>query len=143
VTDIPRFGANRPDEHYQGGGSSIAELLQDIVSNVQGIIRSEVQLAKTEVKEEAAEAGRAAGILAAGAILGVYALGLLLLAFVYLLTGPLPDWAAALIVFAVVATVAAILVMVGRDRIKGVNPKPEQTIDSIKEDVQWVKHQAR
>jgi uncharacterized membrane protein YqjE len=152
MTDIPRYGAQRPGDSYADsgaadarfdGGGSIAELLQGIIGNVQGIIRSEVRLAKAEVREEATTAGKAAGILAAGAVLALYAVGLLLLTFVYLLNGPLPDWAAALIVFAVVAVVAAVLVKLGLARIKQVSPKPEQTIDSIKEDVQWVKQQTR
>jgi uncharacterized membrane protein YqjE len=152
MTDVPRYGAHRPDADFSASGhadarfdasGSIAELLQGIVSNVQGIIRSEVRLAKAEVREEATVAGKAAGMLAAGAVLGLYAVGLLLLTFVYLLNGPLSDWLAALIVFAVVALVAGVLVKVGLDRIKHVSPKPEQTIDSIKEDVQWVKQQTR
>jgi uncharacterized membrane protein YqjE len=152
MTDIPRYGAHRPDDdyppggmeaRYPAGGGSIADLLQGIVGNVQGIIRSEVRLAKTEIREDVTTAGRAAGMLAVGAVLGVYAVGLLLLTIIYALNGPLPDWLAALIVFAVVAIAAAVLVKVGLDRIKQVTPKPEQTIDSIKEDVQWVKQQTR
>jgi uncharacterized membrane protein YqjE len=126
-----------------GGGGSIADILQEIVGNIQNIIRSEVRLAKTEIKEEATTAGKAAGMLAAGAVLAVYAVGILLLCAVYALRGPLPDWAAALVVGLVVAAIAGALVMIGINRIKSVNPKPEQTIDSVKEDVQWVKQQTR
>jgi uncharacterized membrane protein YqjE len=138
----------RPDGERGGpytaaGGGSIADLLQEIVGNVQHIIRSEVRLAKTEIKEEATAAGRAAGMLAAGAVLAVYAVGILLLCAVYALRGPLPDWAAALVVGLVVAALAGALIMVGINRIKQVSPKPEQTLDSVKEDVQWVKQQTR
>jgi uncharacterized membrane protein YqjE len=152
MTDIPRYGAqHRGDDVTASGsgdtrfaaGDSIADLLQGVIGNVQGIIRSEVRLAKAEVREEATSAGKAAGMLAVGAVLGAYAVGLLLLTIVYALNGPLPDWLAALIVFAVVAIAAAVLAKIGLDRIKQVSPKPEQTIDSIKEDVQWVKQQTR
>ena len=152
MTDIPRYGAHPPDDEFAApsaadarfdASGSIAELLQGIVGNVQGIIRSEVRLAKAEVREEATTAGKAAGMLAAGAVLALYAVGLLLLTFVYALNGPLPDWLAALLVFAVVAIGAGVLVKMGLERIKHVSPKPEQTIDSIKEDVQWVKQQTR
>jgi uncharacterized membrane protein YqjE len=135
-----------PDDRFRGsepGGPSIAGLLQEIVGNVQGIIRSEVRLAKTEVKEDVSAMVRAAALLVAGAVLGMYALGIILLFVVYLLRGPLPDWAAALIVGLVVAAVASVLVALGLNRIKSVNPAPDQTISSIKEDVQWVRHQAR
>ncbi|HUG16959.1 MAG TPA: phage holin family protein [Thermomicrobiales bacterium] len=121
------------------GDASIADLLQEIVGNIQGIVRSEARLLKTEVREEATAAGRAAGMLAGGALLGVYAVGILLLSAVYALRGPVPDWAAALIVGAVVAAVAGVMVKLGLDRIRNVNPLPEQTIDSVKEDVRWVK----
>jgi uncharacterized membrane protein YqjE len=152
MTDIPRYGAQHHDGDFTASGSgdtrfaagdSIADLLQGVIGNVQGIIRSEVRLAKAEVREEATSAGKAAGMLAVGAVLGAYAVGLLLLTIVYALNGPLPDWLAALIVFAVVAIAAAVLAKIGLDRIKQVSPKPEQTIDSIKEDVQWVKQQTR
>jgi uncharacterized membrane protein YqjE len=152
MTDAPRYGAQHhaddfsasgPGDTRFAGSGSIAELLQGVIGNVQGIIRSEVRLAKAEVREEAMSAGKAAGMLAVGAVLGAYAVGLLLLTVVYALNGPLPDWLAALIVFAVVAIAAAVLAKIGLDRIKQVSPKPEQTIDSIKEDVQWVKQQTR
>jgi len=151
ATDTPRFGAGRADDTYPPTNSgsttqpegSIAGLLQEIVGNVQGIIRSEVRLAKAEVKEDATSMGKAAGMLAAGAVLGIYALGILLLFLIYALEGPVPDWAAALIVGLVVAAVAGILVYVGLNRVKSVNPAPDKTIDSFKEDIQWVKQQTR
>jgi len=151
ATDTPRFGAGRADEPFPPSSAgatpppdaSIAGLLQEIVGNVQGIIRSEVRLAKAEVKEDATSMGKAAGMLAAGAVLGIYALGILLLFLIYALEGPIPDWAAALIVGLVVAAVAGILVYVGLNRVKSVNPAPDKTIDSVKEDIQWVKQQTR
>jgi len=149
MTDTPRFGAARSDDPYPSDGAasasdgSVAGLLQNIVGNIQGIIRSEVRLAKAEVTEDATAMGKAAGVLAVGAVLGIYALGILLLFAVYALEGPLPDWLAALIVGLVVAAVAGILVKIGLQRIKSVNPAPDKTIDSVKEDIQWVKQQTR
>lgn len=133
----PRTGSLSSD----GDAGSIAGILQGIVGNVQNIIRSEVQLAKTEMKEDASTYGKAAGMLVAGAVLGIYAIGLLLLMFVYLLSQVMDDWIAALIVFVVVAAIAGVLAMVGMKRIKSVKPGPEQTIETLKEDVQWVKQQ--
>lgn len=136
----PSDGEVRGSEH---GSPTIAGLLQEIVSNVQGIIRSEVRLAKAEVRDDVATMARAAAMLAVGAVLGAYALGIILLFVVYALRGPLPDWAAALIVGLAVAAAAGVLVLLGLKRIRSVNPAPEQTIDSIKEDVQWVRQQTR
>ena len=85
----------------------------------------------------------AARMLAAGTLLGVYALGLLLMTIVWLLATQMSNWLAALIVTVVVAAVAATLVMLGRSRLEEVDLKPERTVESLKEDVEWVKQQTR
>lgn len=140
-----RYEGGRMSEAFSNadGGTSIAGLLQDIVANIQGIIRSEVRLAKAEIKEDATTTVRGAAMLAVGAVLGLYAVGFLLLCAVYALDAIVPHWAAALIVGLVVAAIAGVVAAIGLERIKKVNPAPDQTIDSIKEDVQWVKQQTR
>jgi hypothetical protein len=80
------------------GERSFSDVLDSIVGNVQTIIRSEIQLAKTEVKEETTKAARATGILAAGSLLGVYAGGFLLLTVVRALENVTAPWLASLIV---------------------------------------------
>ena len=120
---------------------SIPELISGVVTNLQNIVRSEIQLAKTEMREEAVTAGKGAGMLLAGALIAFYALGLFLLAAVYALGSTMSDWLAALIVGLVVAAVAGALIMIGKSRLEDFNPKPEQTIDSVKEDIEWVKQQ--
>jgi tetrahydromethanopterin S-methyltransferase subunit C len=122
---------------------SFAELFQDIVVNVQEIIRSEFRLAKAEVREEADKARKSVSMLGAGMVIGLYALGFLLLAAVYGLETVVPSWLAALIVGAAVAIVATVLLNMGRNRIKQVHPVPEKTVATLKENVQWAKHQVR
>jgi hypothetical protein len=122
---------------------SIPEVLQSIVADVQQIIRSEVLLAKTEIKEEASQAAKAGGLLAVGAAAGFYALGFLLLFCVYALEVVVVPWAAALIVGVAIAIAAALLIRTGTKRIKRIRPTPEKTIQSVKENVQWVKNQAK
>jgi uncharacterized membrane protein YqjE len=121
----------------------IKQILQDILTNMQEIIRNEVRLARTEIGEEMSKALRALAILGGGMFLAVYALGFLLLSAVYALAAVLPDWLAPLLVGLLVAVGAAILIMVGRNRLAEVNAKPEKTIQSVKEDVQWVKDQTK
>ena len=82
-------------------------------------------------------------MLAAGAVLGLYALGFLLLAGVYALAMILPSWAAALIVCVLGAGVAGALAVIGRERIKQVQAKPDRTIASVKENLEWAKNQSR
>lgn len=120
---------------------SLAELIGGVVTNVQNIVRSEVQLAKTEMTEEAKTAGKGAAMLGAAALVGFYAIGLFLLTAVWALATQVDRWLAALIVGVVVAIVAGILAMVGKKRLEEFSPKPEQTIESVKEDIEWVKQQ--
>jgi uncharacterized membrane protein YqjE len=122
---------------------SIADVLQDIVGNVQGIVRAEVRLAKTEVKEEATKAGRAATMLGAAAVSAIYAVGLLLLTVLFGLATAMPLWLAALILFVLVAVTTAILLSVGKKRFQAVHGTPEKTIESMKENVEWVKSQTK
>ncbi len=122
---------------------SVSEVLQDIFGNLQDIVRSEIRLAKTEITTEAAKAASASKILAAGAVLLIYAGGLLLLASVYALSTVLQPWLAALVVGALVLVVGAILVSTGRRRMKVVRPAAERTMKNVKENVQWLKDQTR
>lgn len=122
---------------------SLADVLQDIVVNVQTIIRSEVRLAKTEITEEAAKAGRAAGIIAGGTAAALFTVWLLLLTILFALATAIPIWSASLLLFVVMATIATILLSAGKKRWKAIHPKPEKTIESVKENVEWVKHQTK
>jgi uncharacterized membrane protein YqjE len=119
----------------------ITAILHDIVSDVQEIIRSEIRLAKVELGEQASKAGKAAGMLAAGAVLGLYALGFLLLAGVYALATVWPSWVAALVICLLCGGIASALVVTGRKRIKQVQAKPDRTIATVKENLEWAKNQ--
>ena len=92
---------------------SVADVLQDIVANIQQIIRPEFRLAQVEIKEKASRASTPAIVLATGVVLGFYGLGFLLLAAVYGLSIVLPVWLSALIVGVVVAIIAGGLVASG------------------------------
>jgi uncharacterized membrane protein YqjE len=122
---------------------SVPELLQDIVGNLQEIIRAEFRLAKTEVKEEAAKAAKLGATYAAGLALGFYGVGFLLLAAVYGLSAVMTSWQAALIVGAVTAIVAAGLISSSAKKLKRLNLTPEKTIRSLEENVQWAKEQIK
>ena len=139
ASDGGRYG-----QAWQGGDrASFGELIQDIVSNIQGLIRSEFRLAKTEIREDATALGKAAGILVAGLALGFYGLGFLLLTAVYALNIVLVAWLAALIVGAAVTVLAAVLAGIGYGKLKQINPAPEQTVDTVKEDVAWVRQEVK
>jgi len=122
---------------------SVSDVLQDIVGNLQQIIRDEFRLARAEVEGKAHRAARPASILAAGTVLGLYGLGCLLLAAIYGLSLVIAPWLAALLIGTVLAIVAAILLSSGRNRLRQIDPVPERTVRSMKENVQWTKEQIK
>ena len=124
-------------------GRTMTEVLQDIVGNIQEIVRSEFRLAKVEIQEETSKAVSSSVPLLVGILLSLYALGFLLLAAVHGLATVVDPWLAALIVGVAVLVISMILVSVGRKRFKQVKVVPEKTVDTVKENVQWAKHQIR
>jgi uncharacterized membrane protein YqjE len=119
----------------------ITEIFRDIVGNVQEMVRSEVRLARVEMREEASKAARAGAMLAAGAVLAITAGVFLLVCIAQLLDMVMPDWAAALIMAIALGIPAAILVSKGRQRLHV--PMPEKTIENVKENVEWMKNQTK
>ena len=131
-----------PSQPMQNG-RSMGEILQDIIADVQEIVRSEFRLAKAEVQEETAKVARSGIPLIVGLLLGLYALGFILLAAVHALSIVVASWLGTLIVGFLVGVVSLILINVGRNRLKGVKVVPEKTIGTMKENVQWARNQIR
>ncbi|MFV2120853.1 phage holin family protein [Streptomyces sp. Act-28] len=119
---------------------SAGELLTAVTADMQHLFRQEIQLAKTEIQEEAAKAGKAAGMLGAAGFAGYMAALFLSLAALFGLANVMDAGWAALIVTAVWAVAAAVLFTLGRSRMREVSPKPERTIETLKEDAQWARH---
>jgi uncharacterized membrane protein YqjE len=122
---------------------SIGSLVNDIVGNVQEIIRSEVRLAKAEVTEELSKARRAMIWLVAGAVLATMAFGFLLLTAVYVLEHFFQPWVAALIVALGSGAIGGALAALGASQMKRVSLPPPRTITSVQENLQWAKAQAK
>ena len=120
------------------GIRSIPEILQDVLTNIQDIVRAEVRLAKAELGEEL-NAARAGGLLiGVGAVAAIFSALFLLLAGVYALSLVVPNWAAALIVAAAVGIAAAVTLSLGAKRLKTIQAAPK-TAASLKENVRWAK----
>ena len=122
---------------------SVADILQDIIRNIQEIVRSEVRLAKTEIRDEAIRAKPAGLPIAIGAPAAIFAALFLLLAAVYALSLAMPSWAAALCVSAVLAMVAAGTLSAGIKRLKKSPSTPKRTVESLKENVEWLTQQTK
>jgi uncharacterized membrane protein YqjE len=139
-TTLPQ--ADRSSPRYEPD-ESVGELVGKVASDIGALITSEVQLAKVELREEATRLGRAVGLLGSGALVAWFAALLLSVAAAWGL-GELLDSIPLgfLIVGAIYAAVAAVLIVLARNRMREVHPVPEATIASIKEDIQWLRQQA-
>jgi Putative Actinobacterial Holin-X, holin superfamily III len=121
---------------------SLPELLKQLSQETTHLLKQEIELAKAEVSEKGRQAGKGAGLLGTAAVIGLGAVGALTACFILALNAVMPAWLAALIVAVVYGAIAGILAMQGRNRIKQATPPvPEQTVETLKEDVQWAKNQ--
>jgi xanthine/uracil permease len=122
---------------------SLGELFADLSRKTTLLVRQELELAKTEMTEKATEAGKNIGFLIAGGAVLYMGLLFILAAVAILLATVIPDWLAALIVGLVVAVIGLVLVQRGRAALKQTTLKPEKTIESLKEDKEWVQQQVK
>lgn len=124
---------------------SLGGLLKDLSNETTTLVRQEIELARAELAQRGRAAGRGVGMLGAAALIGLLLAATLTACFVALLaTAVTHVWLAALIVTAVYAAIAAVLALAGRRALKdAVPPAPEETIESVKEDIAWAKTRTR
>lgn len=119
---------------------SLGELVSSATRDLSTLIRSEVQLAKVEIKQEVAAAGKGAGLLGGAGFLGVLALVFLSISAAYGISWlGVPLGCAFFTVGALYAIGAAVLALSGRKSLRKVGP-PERTIETVKDDIAWAKH---
>ena len=119
----------------------IGELVKDLASQTSTLVRQEIQLAQAEVTQKGKVAGKGAGLLAGAAVFGLLALGALTAGLIALLDKAMATWVAALIVMALWAVVAFVLAKAGQKALQQATPPAPQTIETVKEDIQWAKTQ--
>lgn len=122
-----------------GTNASPGQLASEVAKDLSTLVRQEIALAKAELQQEAKTAGAAAGAFGGAGFAGYFVLFFLSLAGVYGLDSVMPAGWAALIVAGVWAVIAGVLALVGKNKINQFSPKPERTIETVKEDVQWAK----
>lgn len=124
-------------------GQPTGELVKQLSEQTSTLVRQEIELAKAELSERGKVAGKGAGLLGGGGVVGLLAAGAFTAFLILLLSEAMAAWVAALIVAVAYGAGAALLALSGRDRIReGMPPAPEQTVESVKEDVQWAKTRA-
>jgi uncharacterized membrane protein YqjE len=120
---------------------SIGDLLKQLSQETTTLVRKELELAKAEVTEKGKQAGVGAGMFGGAGVAGLLALGSLTAFLIALLATAMEVWIAALIVTVLWAAVAGVLALVGRNKVQEATPPAPQTVETIKEDVQWAKTQ--
>jgi VIT1/CCC1 family predicted Fe2+/Mn2+ transporter len=121
----------------------IGEVAKNLTSDLSLLVRQELDLAKAEMGQKARTAAPGLGMFGAAGIVGLCAAGAVTAFLVLVLSLFLPEWAAAVIVGVVLAAVALVLVRQGKERVaEAGKPVPEQTIETVKEDLEWAKTRA-
>jgi hypothetical protein len=132
----PRDAAAEPDlrEH------SLGDLAKQLAEETSTLVRQEVDLAKAELAAKGKQAGRGAGMFGAAGVVGLLALGALTACLIAALDLAMATWLAALIVAVVYGAIAAGVALRGKQEVQeAAPPVPEQTIETVKEDVEWAK----
>jgi len=145
VTSTPPYdsGSTATGGTAQGGQDqrSLGQIVSDVTQDITTLIRQEMDLAKTEIKQEMSKAGKGAGLLGGAGVAGYFVLLFLSLTAMFGLAEAMDLWLAALIVTVVWGVVAAVLAVVGKKAIQESNPQLPETQQTLKEDVQWAKAQ--
>lgn len=128
------------DQSELDDARSIGQVVGDVMGNAQEIIRGEMRLAKAEIRQEVTDVASSGSMLAAGAVVALFAFQMLLFTAAWVLNEAMPLWLAFAIVTLVVGAAAAGLIVVGRSRLEALDLKPTQTIESVKETAEWLKH---
>jgi uncharacterized membrane protein YedE/YeeE len=118
---------------------SIPELLRQLSQETSTLVKQELDLAKAEMTQQGKRAGMGAGFIGGGALFGLGAFGALTAMFIALLGLAMDTWIAALIVAVVYGAVAAILALRGKSKIQEATPPAPQTVETLKEDVEWAR----
>jgi tetrahydromethanopterin S-methyltransferase subunit C len=120
------------------------ELLRDLSEHTTALVKQEMELAKAELLEKGKQAGLGAGMFGGAGLFGLGAFAALTACLIAALDQAMEIWLAALVVAVAYAVIAAVLAITGKQKVKqAVPPVPEQAKDSVKEDIEWAKTQAR
>ncbi len=128
----------------RGDERSLGEIVSDVATDLSTLIKQEMDLAKTELKQEAAKAGKGAGMLGGAGLAGYFALLFLSLTIMWGIAEIFDrdhPWVGALIVTVLWGIVAAVLAAKGRKELKRANPQLPKTQQTLKEDAEWARAQ--
>jgi hypothetical protein len=122
---------------------SIGELFSELSRETTELFRQEVQLAKAEMSQKASRVGKNVGFLVVGGVVAYTGVLALVAAGIILLGQLIPYWLSAGIIGLVIALVGLFLVVKGANTLRQEDPVPQETVETLKEDSQWLKNQKR
>ena len=120
---------------------SLGELFSELASETSALIRQEVALAQVEMTQKATKVGKNVGFLVVGGSIAFAAFLAVLAAVIIGLSYFIPAWAAALLVGVIVAIAAYLLISTALSNLKNMNLTPQQTVETLKEDAEWIKNE--
>jgi uncharacterized membrane protein YqjE len=140
-TTSPQAGPRTPHDRRD---ESVSDLVKELSEQTSTLVRQEMRLAQAELQEKGKRAGIGAGMFGASGLVAFFGTATLIAAAVLALATAVDAWLAAVIVGVVLLGVAGIAALLGKKQVEQATPAaPEQTIDSVKRDVQTVKEGAR
>ena len=135
----PHAAAREPDRLRE---ESMGELFKTLSDELSTLVRQELRLAQAEMTEKGKRAGIGIGMFGGAGVVSFLALQALTACLIALLATGMKVWVAALIITVVYAIVAGVLALMGKRKVSEATPvAPEQTTETLKEDVQWAKTQ--
>jgi uncharacterized membrane protein YqjE len=123
---------------------SVSDLVKQLTEQTKTLARQEIELAKAELTEKGKKAGLGAGMFGAAGLFGFFAFAVLTACAVLALATAVAPWLAALIVAVAYGAIAGVLALTGKKEFQEAAPVvPEQTVETVKEDVAWTKQRAQ
>jgi len=122
---------------------SIGELIAELSRETTTLVRQELQLAKVEMSQKASRAGKNVAFLVVGGVVAYTGLLAIIVAVIIVLGNVIALWLSALVVGAVIAAVGLVLVIKGANTLRQEDPTPQETIETLKEDREWLRDQTR
>lgn len=133
-----------PNGRMAGRDESIAELTRRLTDQTKTLVRQEIELAKAELEQKGKRVGVGAGMFGAAGLLGFFAFATLTACLILAVATAVAPWLAALIVTVAYGAVAGGLALIGKQKVQQATPPiPEQTVETVKEDVAWTKQRAQ
>ncbi|GAA4744180.1 phage holin family protein [Nocardioides endophyticus] len=130
-----------PTPGHESDQRSLGEIVSDVTQDLTTLIRQEIDLAKTELKEEGRKAAKGAGMLGGAGLAGYFTVLFLSTTLMFVLDEFLELWLSALIVTVLWAIATAVLALIGKKKLEASRPQLPQTQQTLKEDVRWAKAQ--